>query len=246
MKLLKPYIFLLLLLLAKFNLFAQQSDAGFFLRGFVLANDTTTIPLANIENTSNRKRYITNRFGAFGLLVNIDDTLVFSVIGYQNYVLAVRSYVERNFTDPIKVKMKPITYRLKEVDITYNKRFRDSLAARAAVFIKNSPLQNNYDHIFSYYSGSTGGALSSLLAGSNKKVQEYEKLIRLIALYREQEKVDARYNLKLIMRATGLNETDAIALKAWCNLPNYFVLNSNDYDIIMAIKNCYHEFKNQR
>lgn len=228
------------------GIYAQQSNAGFFLRGFVLANDTTTIPLANIENISNGKRYITNRFGAFGLLVNENDTLVFSVIGYQNYVLAVKSYVERNFTDPIKVKMKPITYRLKEVDITYNRRLRDSMATRAAVYLKNSPLQNSYDHVYSYYTGSTGGSLSSLLASSNKKVQEYEKLMRLIALYREQEKVDARYNLKLIMRATGLNEADATALKAWCNLPNYFVLNSNDYDVILAIKNCYQEFKNQR
>lgn len=239
------YIPLLLVLFLP-NIFAQPNSKGFYIKGFVLSNDTTTIPLANIENISSGSRYITNRFGAFGLTVSPDDTLIFSVIGFQNYQLIVKPFVERNFTDPIKIKMKPVTYKLKQAEINYNRKKRDSIATSAAVYVKNSPLLNDYSHIYSYYMGSTGGHLSSLLAAGDKKVQEYEKLLRLIALYREQQKVDERYNLSLIKRATGLHDNEALELKKFCNLPNYFVLNSNDYDIVLAIKNCYTEFIQKR
>ncbi|MFN4083774.1 MAG: hypothetical protein ACK4K9_09100 [Bacteroidia bacterium] len=238
--------FLSVLIITIGSAVAQPNSTGFYLKGFVLSNDTTTIPLANIENISNGKRYISNRFGAFGITVDINDTLVFSVIGYQNVIMPVKPFVERNFTDPIKVKMKAATYKLKEVEVNYNKRKRDSIATKAAEMIKRSPMLNDYNHIYSFYSGSTTGHLTSILGQSSKKVQEYERLLRLIALYQEQQKVDERYNVKLIMRATGLNEIAAEELKRFCNLPNYFVLNSNDYDIVMAIKNCYTEFKQQR
>jgi hypothetical protein len=85
--------------------------------------------------------------------------------------------------------------------------------------------------------------LSSILAGGNKKIQEYERLFRLIEIYNEQNAVNEKYNLDLVKRTTLLDDNKARELMKFCDIPNYFVLNSNDYDIILAIKNCYKDFK---
>lgn len=221
----------------------QSQNEKIFLKGFVIGADTNnTIPLANILNKTNGDRYVSNRYGAFGINVDIKDTLVFSVIGYQTYELVVSKYSSQSNDIPIKVRLKPTTYRLKGININANKNRQDSMARKAAVKLKTDPLLNDYSHIQSWISGSTGSPLSSLFAASNKKLQEYEKLQHLIELYREQQAVDERYSNDLIKRSTGIDDKQILEYKRFCNLPNYFILNSNDYDLVLAIRNCYEEY----
>jgi hypothetical protein len=246
----KNWAFFFFLIFVLNNRLTAQNNAEkvpFVLKGFVIGADTNnTIPLANILNKTTAKRYISNRHGAFGIPVDINDTLSFSVIGYQNYELVVRKYVEKNHTDPIKVRLRQISYKLKEVDINYHQKRRDSLARRAAVILKTSPLLNNYDHIDSWIGGSTGSPLTELFSGSNQKLQEYNKLIHLIELYREQQLVDEKYTDDIIMRCTGLNISQISEFKKFCNLPHYFILNANDYDLVMAIRECNKEYKRSK
>lgn len=222
---------------------AQSQTEKFFLKGFVIGADTSnTIPLANILNKTTGDRYVSNRYGAFGINVEIKDTLVFSVIGYQTLELAVAKYSKVDNEIPIKVRLRPTTYRLKGVNINANKNRQDSMARKAATRLKTDPLLNDYSHIQSWISGSTGSPLTGLFAASNKKLQEYEKLQHLIDLYREQQAVDERYTNDIIKRSTGIEEKQILEYKRFCNLPNYFILNSNDYDLVLAIRNCYEEF----
>ncbi len=217
------------------------------LRGYVIGADTNnTIPLTNILKKPTGERYISNRYGAFGIQVNENDTLVFSVIGYQNYLLPVKKYVQNNLSDPIRVRMKPTTYRLKQAEVNFNKRKRDSVARQAAIILRTSPLLNDYAHMGSWISGSSGSMVTDLFATGNSQLQQYLKLERLIILYREQELVDSKYTDDLVTRATGIKAERVMELKKYCNLPNYFVLNSNDYDLVLAIRNCYADFLRQQ
>ncbi|MCF8253516.1 MAG: carboxypeptidase-like regulatory domain-containing protein [Bacteroidia bacterium] len=226
---------------------AQTETKKFLLRGYVIGADTNnTIPLANILKKPTGERYISNRYGAFGIQVLETDTLVFSVIGYATYYLPVKKYVVNNMTDPIRVRLKPTTYKLKQAEVNYNQRKRDSVAREAAIILKTSPLLNDYYHVNSWIAGSSGSLVTDMFASSNSKLQEYYKLNRLIELYREQGKVDERYTNDIIMRATGIDESKILELKKFCNLPNYFVLNSNDYDLVLAIKACYSDYLRQQ
>ncbi|MCK6611031.1 MAG: carboxypeptidase-like regulatory domain-containing protein [Bacteroidia bacterium] len=242
----KCTLFFVGILVLAFRGFSQETKPvpGLFLKGFVIGADTSnTIPLANILNKVNGKRYISNRYGAFGIQVELNDTLSFSVIGYQTLELPVRKFIEKDHREPIKVRLKPIAYKLKEVDVNYQRRKRDSLARVGAMIMKRSPILNDYQHIDSWIGGSSGSILTELLAGGNKKLQEYQKLRHLIQLYREQEAVDVKYTNDLIVRATGLEESVIPEFKKFCNLPNYFILNSNDYDLVLAIRECHKEFR---
>ena len=217
------------------------------LRGYVFGSDTNnTIPLANILKKPNGERFISNRYGAFGIQVNENDTLVFSVIGYQNLILPVKKYVINQLTDPIRVRLKSTTYRLKEVEVNYNQRRKDSLARQAAKTLRTSPLLNNYQHVNSWVSGSSGSVVSDLFAGGNKQLQQYIKLQHLIELYHEQMLVDERYTNKIILRSTNLKPEQVLEFKKFCNLPHYFILNSNDYDLVLAIRACHTEFAKQK
>ena len=236
--------FVVLLFIAFSSAFHVHSQTEkIFIKGFVIGADTNnTIPLANILNKNSGDRYISNRYGAFGITVEVKDTLIFSVIGYQTLELAVSKYAKADIEVPIKVRLRPTTYRLKGVNINANKNHQDSMARKAAIRLKTDPLLNDYSHIQSWISGSTGSPLTSLFAASNKKLQEYEKLQHLIELYREQQAVDERYTNDLIKRSTGIDDKQILEYKRFCNLPNYFILNSNDYDLILAIRNCYDEY----
>ncbi|MCX6186398.1 MAG: carboxypeptidase-like regulatory domain-containing protein [Bacteroidetes bacterium] len=238
------WLICLFLLLICSNAFrANGQSEKIFIKGFVIGADTNnTIPLANIMNKNTGDRYISNRYGAFGINVGKYDTLIFSVIAYQTQELAVIKYANMDKEIPIKVRLRPISYRLKDVNINANKRRQDSMARKAAIRLKTDPLLNDYSHIQSWISGSTGSPLSSLFAASNKQLQEYEKLQHLIELYREQQAVDERYTNDIIKRATGIDDKLIFEYKRFCNLPNYFILNSNDYDLVLAIRNCYEEY----
>jgi hypothetical protein len=234
------------LLFISLQTWAQVTPNTMLLKGYVLGIDTNnTIPLANILKKPSGERYISNRYGAFGIQVLETDTLVFSVLGYQNFVLPVAKYVLNNYTDPIRVRLKPTSYRLKEAEINYHQKKRDSLARQAAKVLKTSPLLNNYNHYQSWVSGSTGSVLTDMFASSNKKLQEYSKLQRLIELYHEQELVDARYTNDIIKRSTGLANAKIMEFKKYCNMPHYFILNATDYDLVLAIKNCYQDYIRQ-
>lgn len=223
---------------------AQQVPTGFLLRGYILGADTTnTIPLANILKKPSGERYISNRFGAFGIRVQEDDTLVFSVIGYQNYILPVKKYVVNNLTDPIRVRMKATVYKLKEAEVNYNQKKKDSVARAAAKILKTSPVLNDYNHQRSWVLGYTGQPLSDLLSQGSSRLVQYQKIERLRALYYEQEMVDHKYTDALVIRATGMLPKRVSEFKKFCNLPHYFILNSNDYDLVLAIRNCYEDFK---
>lgn len=222
---------------------AQQK---LYIKGYVVGADTSSpIALANIHNISSNNRYITNRFGAFGINVLSTDTLEFSVIGYKNYTLVCANYLNQGDV-PIVVKLQRSFIKLREVTISGQKRRQDSMARAAAKRLKTDPLLNNYNTSISIYNASQGGMLSSILAGGNKKIQEYERLMRLIEIYQEHNLVSEKYNIDLVKRATLLNDAKALDLMHYCNLPNYFILNSNEYEIILAIKNCYEEWKVKR
>jgi hypothetical protein len=245
-KIFSKNILLLAMLFLSMHVWAQTEPKSLLLKGYVLGSDTNnTIPLANILKKPNGDRFISNRYGAFGIQVLETDTLIFSVIGYQNYVLPVAKYVQNNYTDPIRVRLKPTTYRLKEAEINYHQKKRDSLARQAATILKKSPLLNNYSHYQSWVSGSSGSMVTDMFASSNKKLQEYNKLQRLIELYHEQEMVDARYTNDIIKRTTKLPDDKIMAFKKYCNMPHYFILNATDYDLVLAIKNCYQDYSRQ-
>jgi hypothetical protein len=52
-----------------------------------------------------------------------------------------------------------------------------------------------------------------------------------------------RYNKKSIKRATNLEDEYLDDFFLFCNINRAFVLNSSDYDLILAVRECADRFK---
>jgi hypothetical protein len=87
------------------------------------------------------------------------------------------------------------------------------------------------------YSGS--GPISILYDQFSKEA----KSRRLYAEVVRKESADRRYNRAVVMKITGLKKEEEIsAFMKFCPLDDKFVLRSTDYDLFLAIRNCYEEF----
>lgn len=248
------YLFIpaLLVLLCATCIQAQNDDdprhiGKLYVKGFVMGADTNqTIPLANIQNKNSGERYVSNRYGAFGIWLNETDTLSFSVLGYRSVEVAASVFVQRGLDNPYRVRLKPQVFKLRDVQVNAHKLHQDSMARKAAQILKTSPLLNDYSTVNSKIGAMTGGSLDAILSAGSSQLDQMYKLQRLLALYREQQLVDEKLTDDIIIRSTGIQPKLIPEFKKFCNLPNYFVLQSNDYYLILAIRNCWDDYSGRK
>lgn len=223
----------------------ENKHAGkIFVKGFVMGADTNqTIPLANIQSRMTNERYISNRYGAFGIWIFPNDTLSFTVLGYRPVDVSAIEFINRGIENPLRVRLKPMVYKLKDIKVNAHKMHQDSMARNAARILKTSPLLNDYSAVNSKIGGMLGGSLDAILSQGSHQLEQLYKLQRLIELYREQQLVDEKLTDDLIIRSTGMQAQLIPMFKKYCNLPNYFVLQSNDYYLILAIRNCWEDYQ---
>ena len=100
---------LLILLFSFINSFAQS----FEMKGFIRNSEGNALSFINIENHQNRFKTISNKFGAFKIIVNLGDSIEFHAIGYQSLGFVVK---ENNSSEVLNIKMIEKNYPLK----TYN------------------------------------------------------------------------------------------------------------------------------
>jgi hypothetical protein len=54
------------------------------MKGFIRNSEGNALSFINIENHQNRFKTISNKFGAFKIIVNLGDSIEFHAIGYQS------------------------------------------------------------------------------------------------------------------------------------------------------------------
>jgi hypothetical protein len=68
------------------------------------------------------------------------------------------------------------------------------------------------------------------------------KFEEFLAYAEKQKAVDRRYNRKVIRKVTSVPEDKIDAFILFCKLDRDFVINAEDYDLLLAIKNCERKF----
>ena len=83
-----------------------------------------------------------------------------------------------------------------------------------------------------------------------KLYEQYSKAGRERTAYREllvkdanEKMVALKYNVAFVKNVTGIKDDDqAASLMEYCCLPEEFVLNANEYDLVLAVEDCYQEY----
>lgn len=223
--------------------------------GFVFDSDTREpIPYVNVYVKKSRKGTITEDDGFFVLYAEMGDTVIFSSIAYQRFVVKVHDSIS-DIKDPAIVLLKPQIYELASVDVIALKRYQQfkydfitmELPDDEMVYaIRNLP---EMPAELAYYrrSGAEGfglvmspiSALYDMFSKEGKARRKLEELEREDAL---RERIETKYSVEIVSSITGANANQANEFMKWCAFSNRLVLSLGEYELIELIIRQYDKF----
>jgi len=250
--------FIFSFLLTVFSLYGQEIDPAEQVRlsGELFNKETgESIPYVHIINSSTNEGTTSDLDGKFSLPVSTNDTVVFSAVGFEKYYLTWKERPENSNEYFIKISLDPSTLELAPVNIF---AFKDEAGFKQDILNMKLPEDNSKIVIPGSYNGprreATGEfSLSSLLSPASaiynlfsKDAKELRKYSRVLKEYPRQKAISEKYNMQVVEKITGLKDESLNEFMLFCKMPEDFILQANEYEIILAVNNCYKEFQENR
>lgn len=236
----------ILLCLFLFSAAAQVKEPK-TLKGFVKNGELQTLSFTIIYNNTTKQTYSANEFGAFVIQAAIGDSLIVSRLAYKTDTVVVTAAVFYETTNFV-ITLKRNDVQLKDVNVRRRHK-NDSLAKAVAEIMKHDTLLNNNRRNENYREMSrpklisTGGiGVEGLIYRTwykhSTQGKNNEKLLNIINLYNQSVQLDDKLSIEYIMKVTGVNEKKAEYIKKYCAKAKLLKKDYNDYDIIVALKEC--------
>ena len=202
----------------------------------------TGLPLSGIMiiNKSTGTGIFGGPGGEFFMLISKDDHLIFSVIGYQIKTICFKDSLLKPYYQ-IMVELQKLTINLQEVEIFPERSLKE--------------IQREIDALGTDYPHKAKGieAFESPITYFYDRFSRFEKQKRkAFELYNEDNmKIILKELFRKYIRADiiDLNNKDFDEFILFCRLPEDFIINASQYDLVMAIKVKYNQFlklKNQQ
>lgn len=240
-------IIILLLLFCSAKLFAQDfgepDPMPVRLKAQILSiEDNAPVPYASVMNFRTRLAITTDGEGRFVMdMLNIDSLQVIS-LGFSAETLKVpRTYQEQNVQTFF---LKPVRYAISEVKvkgqqpkvnmdgIPVGKKNDLDVSLRGDAFNEKPPILAAFFNPFSF--------LQYYISKSEKEKRD----VRQAMVTEEQWQVLSKiYTKELVMELTGLTSERADELMIYINSKGLLSHFSNEYDVHLAIKESYQQFK---
>lgn len=250
----KYLIGIILLFVLSAGVSAQEQDVLIF-RGKVFDKSSgMAIPYVNIISQLRHYGTAADENGEFTIYAIAGDTLVFTAIGFESF----RYYVNaEGYEDYFRaVVLEPAIYSIQEVDVF---PFRTYAQFKSAVLntklqVEEYQFEKSLQAVkeLAVYEAAQAGAGAPVSLGSpitalynkfskeGKELREYQRLVELDS-YREQ--LSRRYNSDLITHITGIDDQGLIEkFMAFCNFSDSFILKATDYELYLAVNECFDSF----
>jgi hypothetical protein len=217
------------------------------LTGYFLDESSfSAIQLANISIRPSGTKYISNRKGLFRIIISRTDSVYISAIGFKSKAFDANEIIPQNTDDTIRIYLRPTVYKLKDVNVVYSNRKRDSIARLAAEILKTDPLLNNYDRVINRPKGGIMNPLSAMYEAWSKEGQDMRKFEDFLHYTEQQRAIDKRYNKKIVKQLTDIEEEDLDDFMLFCKMDRMFILTAQEYDLVEEIKKYGDKFKTQK
>ncbi len=212
------------------------------------AKDSTPVGFVHIINTSTKYGVVADYNGEFTFNVMENDTLKLSAIGFET----VKIPVKKNLT---AIFIQPKNYELEEFTLIPYKNFEEFKQAFADLEIPDTSMQINpsifmFEEDLYFYRGNGGfgivieGGISKLYDYFSKQGKSKRRYEELLARDRYKSYLAEKFNNETIRKATYIEDDVTLNdLKEFCDFSDEFILNSNDYEIIKQIQDCYKEYQ---
>jgi hypothetical protein len=236
--------------------FAQQG----IIRGKVIDDSTKkAIEYVSVLNYSRHSRVFSNSTGEFSLEAHAGDTLVLYAVGYYYNKVIVDQDMIRNFNQQV-FTMNQQAFEIAEVRIfnlgtyeEFKQRFvdlnrpitkRDILADELAE-VSRQVAREAYEKAMAeqHLDG------VSLLSVPILTPEEKERLVLAEIIKKEKvhDQVYQKFNPVVVKKVTGLTDDDRIIeFMVYCNYSDSYLLNVNDYDLMVDIVRKFEMFKKKK
>ena len=248
--------FVVFLFTLTFSLCFSQSDSLVTnLKGTVIHNETK-LPMGNVHviNASRVKGTVTSPSGTFEIEAKVNDTILFTFIGYENVKVKVTNdWIKQN---PTKIYLSEKTYILDEVVVAkYN------LTGYVEVDTKLIPVaDDSYRYSISglkagyeagtYRPGAIAKVLGSISNPADFLYNIFGKRPKEMKKLKEMKKDDTVRNLlatkfdrETLAALLEISKDDIPLILQNCNYSEYFIQTANDLQIMDAISACYEDYK---
>lgn len=229
--------------------------------GYVFEESTgEPLPYVNVYVKKSRSGTITDTLGYFLLNATINDTIIFSSLGYdRKYVILTDSATDKK--EPLIVFMDTKVYEIRSVEVISLRKYKqleyeitnmrlpdDEFTYAANNFPFRSP---DIDY---YTRGSTPmqgigmvfSPITALYDMFSKEGKEKQKLAELQGKDYLNSLIEEKISAALVMKITGLNQSETNAFLEWCNFSPEFVMKLTEYDLVSVIVYKYKLYENLR
>ncbi|MEQ9443349.1 MAG: carboxypeptidase-like regulatory domain-containing protein [Cyclobacteriaceae bacterium] len=230
-----------------------QSDQQVILRGVIVdADSLSPLPYVHIREKNDRMGSATALNGQFSVSVNVEDTILFTSVGYKPYQLVPADSAEENLIGLV-IPMVPNVQELKEVtvkaydDITkYIRReevpFSMNKTKGTPLFEKKEAEEQKAVRMAPGMNGARlEGAVTAFANLFNDKFQQEKKLKELLEIKEAEEQqkyleqiMTERYQ-ELVAQASKMNEADILRFTKFYMPHPLAMIDMDDYTIMVSI-----------
>ena len=245
------YLLLAFLLIASAT-FAQQSpeDSQIRVSGHIIDQQDQPVPFATVSIGQSGRGVVSDDEGFFFINFPVSDTLILSTVAHQTQYLYFGDTATTDNYD-LKIRLNEEAYELESVTVF---AFKDEYAFKKAILeMDDLPEENETVHIPGSYDGPRRevkpGISSpvSMIANIFNKRARYEREARekIVALQRTNA-LAQQYNRALVREVTGLQEDKLDSFLTYCQMKDIFKARPNEYEVILAINQCYADFRREQ
>lgn len=185
----------------------------------------------NIINKTQRTGTMSDMFGDFKIMANINDSIYFSSIGYETLTIVL---TDSMFTYGHIIKLKPMAYHLNE--ITIQPLFVLPQINKWEIYTPPLPNQGGINIPTSF---SPITFLYNRFSKEGKQRRYYEKVKEGTADFML---IGEKFNGAMVSQLTGLKDDELIAFMSFCNFSNDFLMNYSMETIKRAIRKKFQEY----
>ncbi len=207
--------------------------------------DGAPIPYASIANLSKGLMTVSDEQGRFSISISINDSLEFSSLGYNKHVITLSDTLNSDEFN-VNIELSRKVYELESVNVY---AYKDEESFKKAILEMELPEKEDPEpiHIPGAYYGpkkpaSATGPISFLSQKFGKKARFEKKLQQIREDYNYNKVVNEKFNKELVAEVTGLTDKVLDKFILFCELEDDFIVKSNEYEILVAIDECYNEF----
>lgn len=248
------YFVVFFFLLLSSTIVAQDIEPSQKVTG-IIVNDNTNLPLSgvNIININKVRGATSDSKGYFEINVQLNDTLHFTILGFQSLRVRVTNDWIKNKATRIHLTEKAIA--LEEVIIRpFN------LTGYLEIDTKLIPTKENYRYSISgltqgyeageYSPNAFGRVLGSIFNPADmlynffgNKPKELKKLKEMKKDDTVRNLLESKFDRETIAVLLGVDVKEIAEILQRCNYSESFIQTANDLQIMDAISGCYEEYK---